>query len=250
MDISIMQWIIGAAAGILIGFSKTGMPTIGSFVSALLAMIFPVKESVGIALPMLITADIVAVTYYRRTVVVKLLLRLIPWVLAGIISGFLVLGQIEDQQLSLLIGVLIILLILLHVTRERIEHKLNYPFTQSPVFHAILGILAGFTTMIGNAAGAIMTIYLLSKGLKKNEFIGTGAWFFLSVNLIKVPFSASLGLITLESLTFNACIIPAILLGSYLGIQFLPRIPQRYFSRIILLLAVLGALRLIWGSFQ
>jgi hypothetical protein len=39
--------------------------------------------------------------------------------------------------------------------------------------------------------------------LPKTEFIGTGAWFFLLVNLIKVPFSADLGLINPMSLKLN-----------------------------------------------
>jgi uncharacterized membrane protein YfcA len=197
---------------------------------------------------MLITADIVAVIYYRRTVIWKHLISLIPWVLAGILVGFMVLGNIQDQSLSLLIGVLVILLIILHLTKDQIEEKLKFRFTQSSAFHAVLGILAGFTTMVGNAAGAIMAVYLLSKGLQKKEFIGTGAWFFLSVNLIKVPFSVYLGLITPQTLLFNVWMIPAIIFGTFAGIQILPLIPQKYFQIIILSLAAIGAIRLIIGA--
>lgn len=245
MEISTTQLIITLLAAIMIGFSKTGLPSAGIFVVAILAMIFPTKQSVGILLPMLITADIVAVIYYRKTVIWKHLITLIPWVLSGIFIGFLVMLYIEDGQLSLLIGALILSLIALHLGKDKLEQQLQYRFTQSAVFYAVLGVLAGFTTMIGNAAGSIMAIYLLSRGLQKKDFIGTGAWFFLTVNLIKVPFNFYLGIITTDTLILNAWMIPGILVGTYLGIKILPLIPQKYFQLLILLLAALGAIHLI-----
>ncbi|RKN82266.1 sulfite exporter TauE/SafE family protein [Paenibacillus ginsengarvi] len=228
------------------GFSKTGVPGAGIFGVALMATVFPAKQSVGMLLPMLITADIVAVSYYRRAVVWKHLIVLIPWVLAGIVIGFFVMDHIGDGQLSVMLGVLILSLLLLHLVRDKLERKLNYPFTQSVYFQAVLGVLAGFTTMVGNAAGAIMTIYLLSKGLQKKEFIGTGAWFFLAVNLIKVPFTVYLGLITADTLVFTTWMAVPILLGTWAGIRLVPRIPQKWFAALILLLTFLGALRLIF----
>jgi uncharacterized membrane protein YfcA len=248
MDTTMTQIIFTSLAALMVGFAKTGIPSLGIFTVTILAIIYPAKESVGILLPMLITADIVAVTYYRKTVIWKHLISMIPWVLGGILTGFFVLQDIQDKQLSLLMGVLVLALIILHVSKEKLEEKLKFEFTQTPIFFGILGILAGFTTMVGNAAGAIMTIYLLSKGLEKKEFIGTGAWFFLTVNLIKVPFSVYLGLITLDSLTLNASMIPVILLGSFIGIKVLPLIPQKYFQLIILTLATIGAIRLIYSG--
>jgi uncharacterized membrane protein YfcA len=247
MEFQAYQIIIALLASILVGFSKTGVPSSGIFVVAIMAMIFPAKQSVGILLPMLITADIVAVTYYRRTVIWKHLISLIPWVLAGILLGFFVLGKIQDYQLSLLIGIIVLVLIALHLGKDRLEQKIQFRFTHSAAFHAVLGILAGFTTMVGNAAGAIMAIYLLGKGLQKKEFIGTGAWFFLTVNLIKVPFSVYLGLITTDTLVFNIWMIPGILAGTFIGIKVLPLIPQKYFQLIILAFAALGAFQLIFN---
>ncbi|MEX1030133.1 MAG: TSUP family transporter [Paenibacillaceae bacterium] len=190
MEFEWIQIVIALIASVLIGFSKAGFPSAGIFVIVLMASIFPTKESTGIVLPMLITADIIAVIYYRKTVIWKHLISLIPWVL--------------------------------------------------------IGIVLGFTTMVGNAAGAIMAIYLFSKGSNKQDFIGTNAWFFLSVNLIKVPFSVGLGLITPQSLWFNSWMVPTIVVGAFLGIRILPLIPQKYFQLIILMFAALGGIRLIF----
>lgn len=245
MELTTLQWIVAIVAAILLGFSKTGFPSLGIFVVALMASVFPTKESVGIVLPMLIFADFIAVAYYRRSVIWKHLFVLIPWVLIGIIGGFFVLKYIENDALSILIGTLILLLTLLHFAKDKLEAVLQIRYSQSPYFYNLLGVLAGFTTMIGNAAGAIMAIYLFSRGSQKNEFIGTNAWFFFFVNLIKVPFSASIGLITGTTLLFNMWMIPAIVAGAWLGIKILPKIPQRYFQVIILVLAALGGVRLM-----
>jgi hypothetical protein len=245
MHLDTLQIVLAVAAAVVVGFSKTGVPGAGIFAVALMAMVFPAKQSVGIILPLLITGDIVAVVYYRRTVVWKHLIVLIPWVLAGIVLGFFVMERIEDRPLSILLGVLILALLLLHLLKDRLEQKLNFQLTQSSWFQASMGILAGFATMVGNVAGAITSIYFLSKGLQKNAFIGTGAWFFLAVNLIKVPFNAYLGMIDADVLLFAAWMVPAILLGTWFGVKVVPRLSQSYFQASILVLTALGAIRLL-----
>ncbi|MDF2714417.1 MAG: hypothetical protein K0R28_1342 [Paenibacillus sp.] len=245
MDLNSTQIVLALLVAVMTGFSKTGVPGAGIFGVALMASIFPAKQSVGMLLPMLITADIVAVSYYRRTVAWKYLVVLIPWVLAGIVIGFFVMEHIGNGQLSVMLGALILALLLLHLIKDRLEQKLRFPFTQTVYFQAAMGILAGFTTMVGNVAGAIMTIYLLSKGLQKQQFIGTGAWFFLAVNLIKVPFNAYLGLITTDTFIFSAWMAVPVLLGTWIGIKIVPRIPQARFQAIILILTALGAVRLL-----
>lgn len=245
MELNWTQIALALLAAVMTGFSKTGVPGAGIFGVALMASVFPAKQSVGMLLPMLIIGDIVAVSNYRKAVVWKHLIVLIPWVLGGIVLGFFVMEYIGDGQLSVMLGALILALLLLHLTKDRLERKLNFPFTQTVYFQAVLGLLAGFTTMVGNVSGAIMTIYLLSKGLQKKEFIGTGAWFFLAVNLIKVPFNAYLGMITVDTLVFAAWMAVPILLGAWAGLRVVPRIPQAKFQAIILILTALGGLRLL-----
>lgn len=217
----------------------------GILVATILMYVFPAKESIGILLPMLVVGDLFAVIFYRRSVVWKYLISLIPWVMIGIVFGYFVLNAINSDQLKPLIGVIVLALIILHISRERFGEKFTKALPKSLWFTISMGILAGFTTMIGNAAGGVMAIYLLMKGLPKNEFVGTGAWFFMFVNLIKIPFYISLGLITFESITFNMWLIPTILIGAFIGIKVVPLIPQKVFQTLILGFALIGAVRLI-----
>lgn len=250
MDFTALQLTLTIIAALLVGFSKTGVPTLGIFVAAMLASVFPASDSVGLLTPILITGDVIAIIYYRRAVEWKPLLTLLPWVLIGMAGGYFVLDAINNRSLGLLIGTLVLLLIGVHIGRERLERTLNVAFTKSDAFHALLGILAGFTTMVGNAAGSIMSIYLLSKGMNKTSFIGTNAFFFFLVNVIKVPFTAHLGLITADSLTINAWVVPAVAVGAYAGSIIVPQIPQRWFATLILSLASLGGIYLIAGSLR
>lgn len=247
MELSTLQFVLALLVGILVGFSKTGIPSIGILSVTSMALIFEAKASVGILLPMLIIGDLFAVTYYRRKVVWKHLWGLIPWVLSGIVIGYFILDWSDNRLLQVLIGSIVLLLLIVHLVKEHLDKRVERMIDKARWFSPLLGILAGFTTMIGNAAGGIMSIYLLSKRLNKTEFIGTGAWFFLFVNLVKVPFYLQLGLINKETILFNSWMVPAIITGAVIGIFILKRIPQTWFQRIIVVLTAIGAIRLIIG---
>lgn len=247
-ELSYWHIIIIVVVGGCVGFAKTGVSTMGIFNAMLMTLVFPAKLSVGILLPMLIAGDLMAVAYYRKNVIWKHLISLIPWVLMGVVGGYFVLLKADNDHLKLLLGALIFGIILLQVIRDSLGTKLDSRFPSSLWFAAVMGFLAGFATMIGNVSGSIMAIYLFAKKVPKQEFVGTGAWFFLLVNLIKVPFYIQLGMITSDSLLFNAWTIPLIAIGAYAGIKLLPFIPQLYFQRLILLLGAIGALKLLGES--
>ncbi|MBB6730645.1 sulfite exporter TauE/SafE family protein [Cohnella zeiphila] len=246
MQLDGLDIVIGIATGLMIGFSKTGVPSSGIFAVTLMAMIFPAKDSVGIILPMLITGDIIAVAYYRRKVIWKYLIVLIPWVLIGVVAGYFFLEVVNDRQLKLTIGCLVLALIVLHLVRERFGAKLGVPSWLARWLNPFLGALAGFATMIGNAAGGVMSIYLLGKKLPKEVFVGTGAWFFFLINLLKVPFSVQLGMITRDSLIFNAWMIVPIAAGSWIGIRVLAKLSDRWFQYSVLALSAAGSIKLIF----
>ncbi len=246
-DLSILEWVIIIFCGFLIGFAKAGVASMGILVVTIFMIIFPARESIGILLPLLIVGDLFAVTYYRRNVVWRYLFSLVPWVLIGIIMGYFVLDFVTSEQLKPMVGILVLALIILHISRERLGERFVAMLPESKIFTISMGILAGFTTMIGNAAGGVMAIYLLVKGLPKKEFVGTGAWFFLFVNVVKIPFYISLGIITFESISFNLWLIPAILVGAIIGVKVLKIMPQKVFQLLVLVFAALGAIRLIIG---
>lgn len=243
---TLTAFLLGGGAAFLVGFSKTGVPGAGMPAIALMADVFrsDTKLSVGAMVPLLILGDIFAVLYYRRHAQWNRLFELFPYVVAGMIPGYFVLDLLDSNSLRVVIGIVILALLALHFAR------LRFGWSQMPDqwwFVAMMGSLAGFGTVVGNAAGPAMGIYLLSKKLDKHEFIGTSAWFFFFVNLSKVPIQLMVGVITPTTLRFDVAIAPLLVVGALVGVAVHKRLPQSAFNSLVLLLAGVLAVWLVFG---
>jgi uncharacterized protein len=242
---TLLQWAIIILCALMIGFTKAGIPGIGILIPILAASIMPAKESTGFILPMLTMADIFAIIYWRRHVEWKQLFRLLPWSLTGIVAGYLAMLYITNDQLRTFIGLLVLILLILSWIRDK---RLPDDYIPSHwLFAAVLGTLAGATSMMANAAGPVMVIYLTSMRLNKANFIGTSAWFFFIVNLLKLPFSNRLDLVTIKSIQINFLLLPCIIAGGVTGILLVKKIPQGAFNSIVKILAGAAALLLIFS---
>lgn len=229
------------------GFSKTGLPGAGILAIPLVAFVVPAKASTGVVLPMLIMGDIFAVAFYRRHADWRHLWLLMPWALVGIVLGFFVLGWITDDQLRPIIGAVILVMLGLNQLRTmrkmKVDDDSEVPHSRS--FAATMGLVGGAVTMMANAAGPVIALYMLAMRLPKNIFVGTGAWYFMIMNCVKVPFSAKLGLINKESLLLNLYLLPALVVGALIGVSVLKILPEKLFNRLVLVLAALAALKLL-----
>jgi len=246
MELTLIEMLLAALAAMMVGFTKTGIAGAGILVVPLLASIFGAKPSVGLLLPMLIVADVFGVAYHHRNAQWRTLGKLLPWVMPGIVLGYMALGRIPDRHMGTVLGVLVLAIIALRIAQQRGGEWLAEHVPRQWWFSAAMGIAAGFATMLGNVAGSIMAVYLLSMGFDKRRLMGTAVWYFMICNVIKVPFSAHRGLITAESLLFDLKAAPFVALGAGLGILAFRRIPQQWFDRVILTLATLAALRLLF----
>jgi uncharacterized membrane protein YfcA len=243
-DLTPVAWILSALAAIGIGMAKAGFGGLGMLAILVMARVLPPRESTGAILPMLILADVFAVHTYRQHARGSLVLRMLPPALAGIVCGWWLMPHIPAQGFGQLIGWLTLALIVL-VLVQKLAPRLMTFAVEHPGIAWPFGWLAGSTTMLANAAGPVMTIYLLACRLPKFEFVGTAAWFFFVVNLLKVPFSASLGLINGASLTLNLLLAPGVIAGVFAGRWLLGMINQAVFEWLMIVFSLLGALRLI-----
>ena len=243
-DLEPWQWGVVLLGALLTGIAKTGIAGLGVLTVAIYANLLPARQSTGIILPMLVCADVVAVLAYRRHAVWQHLWPLFPWVVGGVVAGYFTMGHVNDVQVRHGIGVILLGMVGLHFWRR--NRAGTEPVPQTLWFIALTGVLGGFTTMVANAAGPIMILYLLAIGLPKMEFLGTGAWYFLIINLFKVPFSWHLGLITPATLQFNALLLPAVIAGALVGRRLVPHINQTWFENLALVLTLVAAARLLW----
>jgi uncharacterized protein len=239
------KWTLAGACSLIVGLSKTGIPGLSSLFVPLFAFVLPARISTGALLPLLIVGDVVAVTWYRRHAVWRHLLRLFPWAVAGVVIGYFALGRIDDRQLRPVIGVVVVVMLGVGLWRD-LATRGRAKIPSAWWFAALAGVLAGATTMLANAAGPVMMVYLLAMRLPKDEFLGTGAWFFAAVNWVKVPFSVSLGLITPQSLLFDSVLAGAVLVGTAVGILAARRLPEKVFNISVQVLTLGSAVMLFF----
>lgn len=244
-SLGILSWVALAAAALIVGVSKTAVPGAGTVAVALFAAVLPAKESTATLLLLLIVGDLFALWAYRRHADWRALLRLVPAVVAGLLLGVVFLAIASDAWVRRGIGVLLLLVVAVTLWRRwRARHLTEHP-PSGPVAAAVYGTLGGFTTMVANAAGPVMSMYFLAARFPVQAFLGTAAWFFAIVNLSKIPFSIALGLFTVDGLWIDLTLLPVVLVGAFTGRFIATRITQRLFERAVIVLTVIGAVYLL-----
>ena len=240
-DLSTAQWLLAVVAALGIGISKSGFAGVSLVHVLVMAHIFGDRLSTGVVLPMLVAGDICAVLAFKRHAIWKYVARTLPIAFVGVAIGTWLMTLVPESAYKPVIGWTVLVLVVLQVWRmwkpamfETVPH--SWPFA------AAMGLMAGITTMMANAAGPVMGLYFLAVGLPKYQLTGTSAWFFLLINVYKIPFSAGLGLIHAHTLLFNAVLVPAIVAGLFLGRWLLAHVPQRLFDGLILAFAAVAAL--------
>ncbi|MFG0263875.1 MAG: sulfite exporter TauE/SafE family protein [Rhodopirellula sp. JB055] len=233
-----------AAGATGIGFSKSGFPGISMLHVVLFAFVFGALESTGVLLPMLVVGDLCAIRFFGRKADWSHVRRLLPPTLIGILIGWAMMDQLDPGHFKTLVGGIILALTAVQAARL-LRPKLFEKFPHQAWFSIFLGLLAGLTTMLANAAGPVVALYLLAVSLPKWELIGTSAWLFLVLNVLKLPLSYNLGLITPDTLLVGAVLAPMIPLGMLSGKWLVTRVSQTWFNTILLGFTAIAAMRLM-----
>ena len=240
-------FILFLLSALTIGMSKAGLSGLGLAMVPMMALIFGARESTGVILPMLITADIMAVIYYRQHAVWKYIFRILPWVATGIIIALIIGNRIDNNQFRIVMLAIVWIMLILMVVND-LWKKESDEIPHNMFFGSIMGLAGGFATMIGNSAGPVFTLYFLAMRLTKKEFIGTGAWLYLIMNTGKLPLQAIVWKnITMTSLIPGLISIPFIALGIFLGIRIVNLFSEKVY-RIFVIVTTIGSslLLLLW----
>lgn len=240
-----LQWISICFAVFLLGLAKSGIKGIGIIIVVILAFVFGEKTSTGILLPMLIVADILAVIYYNRHTQWRFIAKLMPLMIVGVLVGVWVGHDISEVIFKRMMAIIIIVSVLIMFYTE---NRKSATVPTSRLFSGSTGFMAGFTTMIGNLAGPISNIYFLAMRLPKNEFIGTAAWLFFIINVFKLPFHFFVWkTVTKETLVLNIVLIPAVIVGFFIGVAIVKLISNVNYRRFILIVTALGGIIMLFN---
>jgi uncharacterized membrane protein YfcA len=232
------RWVLGAVTAFLVGVGKTGAPGVATIIVPLMVIsVGDARAAAAWTVPILSTADIFAVWYWRRSAEAKTLFKLVPWVVVGMAGGAAALSLSEPIIRKIVASIVLIMLLIGLWRRIRTVKAVEGR-------SATYGVVAGFASTVANGAGPVMNLYLLSKRLPKETFVATGAWFFFVINLAKVPIYASYHLFSRESLTFDLMMAPAVIAGAMAGRWVVRNTPQSVFDIGVLVLTAVAALLL------
>lgn len=235
-----LYYFLSLLAAFVIGMSKAGLKGVGVIIVTLMALLYGAKASTGIVLPLLIFADIMAVIYYNRYTRKEYLIRFLPWMILGVLVGVFIGKDLPELIFKRGMAVIILISVVIMFLWERYDKK---KIPTQLWFSSSMGFSAGFTTMIGNLAGAFANIFFLAMRIPKNEFIGTAAWLFFIVNLFKLPFHIfSWETVNLESLTTDLYLLPGVMLGFIAGLKVVKLFKEDQYRKFILVMTAIGAL--------
>jgi uncharacterized protein len=237
---SFTNWVLIALAAFIIGLSKAGLKGIDMLNVTLMAIVFGGKASTGIVLPLLCAADIMAVTYYHRHCRWKYFWKLVPWMMLGILIGVFTGRDLNEYYFRKIMAIIIIITVIIIVA---MEFRKSATIPTNKAFAASMGLISGFTTMLGNLAGAFSNIYFLALRLPKNDFIGTAAWVFLAMNLFKLPFQVfywnNISSLTLKT---DLVLLPALIAGFWAGLKIVEKIKDDNYRKVVIVLTLIGAI--------
>ena len=263
-EITTVHWIILLIGSLIMGMSKGGLPGAGNLTVAMYALVLEdalgpagVPLSVGLLLPVLIAADLTATLVYRKHADWNFILRLLPCFIAGTVLGWWIFDYFQGgaervRHLKYIIGGILLSMSLLHILVKirKFDDTQNTDGNKKPrgagVLGVFFGLLGGVATMLANAAGPIAQLYLLAMALPKYAFIGTSAWLFLIVNVIKVPFMIDLEIITFQSMSVSWWMFIPAILGAIIAPLIVKFIDQKLFERLIWFFIVLAGVRMLF----
>lgn len=241
-SVSPPMWALLVVAAIAIGISKSALPGAATLAVALFATALPAKESTGTMLILLLVGDVMAISMYHREADWAALKRLVPGVLAGVALGATFLHFASDEFTKRFIGALLLVLIAATMALMRLPKP---PEIQGRLGRAVYGTLAGFTTMAANAGGPVTTMYFLASKFSVMSFLGTTAWFFGIVNVLKLPFSIGLGIIKPSTLWIDAVLAPVVIVSAFVGGWLAKRMHKQLFDAVVTVLTVASAAYLL-----
>ena len=239
-EYSTTSLLLIALSAFIIGLSKAGLKGIDMLNVTIMTIIFGGKASTGIVLPLLCAADIMAVIYYHRHAQWPHVIKLMPWMVIGILVGVFVGKDLNEAIFRKVMATIIVLTVVIMLV---IEFRKVMVVPGNKLFTAGMGLISGFTTMLGNLAGAFSNIYFLAMRLPKNDFIGTAAWVFLLINFFKLPFQVFYWKnITATSLLTDLLLVPFLILGFWCGIKLVARIKDDRYRQVVIVLTLISAI--------
>ncbi len=249
-------WLVCCMAVFSVSISKSGFGgALGALSAPLMLTILPAKVTLAILLPLYLIADVWTVYIWRGYAAKTILFWMVLTALIGQFLGYLLIEIIDDNTLKAVIGALALItgvrywLAVLKPSlsaRPRVTARdFRRRFRQRC---AIWCTFSGLSSFISLTGGIGVQIFMLPMAIHRFFFVGTLAWYFLFINLAKIPLFFDLDLFNAQTIGISAFLLPVIPIGVIAGRWLNRRMSDKLFYRVGHLALVLLGIRLIWTS--
>ena len=246
MELSLTFYVVAGLAVLVTGLSKSGfggglgvmaVPTMSLFVAP--------QFAVAVLMPILLAMDVLIVWRYRKSWSGRVILSLLPGALAGLALGAVFFEYMDADLIKVVVGSLALIFVAEYLVRQRQSEARDTTRIWVP---SLLGLTSGFASFVAHAGGPPVKGYLLKQGLDKTTFVGTNTIFFFTMNAIKTVAYGASGTMGPESFRVSLLLVPALVLGLWLGARLHHLIDQSVFVKVVYAFLALTALRLLWDG--
>jgi hypothetical protein len=237
LDIALFVIVLAAAltTGVTgFGFNLVSVPLLALYLDARSAVVVSLVLGVFASALLLIPADV------RSHIDRRIALLLFGFSLLGLPIGVLLFTVASPTLLKLAIGLITVAYAapLLWSNRARSRGHLY--------LGAVAGFVGGVLASSTGLSGPPAIVFAHSRGLQPATLRATLAAYVLLVTLVTLPLLAMTGWLNSEKLSGSVLLIPAVLVGVFVGRALFHRLPMHIFQRIVVLsLVVMGVANLV-----
>lgn len=228
--------VVAQVIYVLFGFGS-GLTAVGS-----LALLFPeIKDVVVLLLLVNLPAEVLVAWSARHALHWRPLLGIAAGVVVGIPLGARLLTRGDPGFVLTALGWFLVAVGVVFLRLPR-GGRLQPPAWAAPPTGLVSGVLTG---LFGTGGPPVIIWYHLSAA-DKTVFRGHLMTIFLLMTLVRVPAYVAEGLVTAPRLWSGLAVLPATLLGAWLGHRLHVRIGERLFQVLVcVLLVLLGGMLLL-----
>lgn len=214
------------------GFSLVAVP--------LLALLLPLETITPMLVLFSLLLNIILFKKVKGKTDKKQMGLLIAFGLISIPIGMFALKSLNESYIKLGVGIIVV------ISALAMNFGYKIKFKNQNLAYGLTGFLSGILNGSSSLSGPPVILMLSNEGVDKNNFRKTLATYFMTLNLLSVPIFFFGGILTKEVLVKSGQLLPAMVVGVFLGVKLGDKIPESIFKKLTLILIfIMGIMTLI-----
>lgn len=202
----------------------------GLIMVTILSLFLDLKYILPVTLIIVLTADLYLLFNFWKEIDKKSIFTIFITAIIGVILGTFFLKNLDEIILKKLLGIFVSLfsikLLFFDKSKNTIQKK-------NTIFGVIAGFFGGFIDAIIGTGGPPIVMYLKYIKLKKGVFRATCVMTFFIFHIMRLITYIYSGIITPEVVKTSFMLVPAMLVGSIIGMKIHVKINENLFNKII-----------------